>query len=111
MKLQVFAIYDRAAGIYSHLHCHNTLDLALRDFEQVALDSNSKINRHAHDFSLWHIGVYDDETAQTQNLQAPVLIRGAQTVLDAARSRIQHSLMQSPTALQAVAPQAEAVAQ
>lgn len=63
MKLQTYAIYDSKAKVFSHpFYCQNN-EVAIRNFVATAEDKTTSICKYPEDFSLHHIGEYDDETA------------------------------------------------
>jgi len=81
MKLQVFAVYDNATAIYSHAHHLVSIPAALRAFEAALEDPKSEIRRFAKDYSLFHLGSYDDSTGVFTNLPAPVRLASAHELI------------------------------
>lgn len=63
MKMRVFTVLDDATGTYSTPFYMLTVAEARRAFEQMANDKETKIGAHPHDFKLFHIGEFDNETA------------------------------------------------
>ena len=62
MILQVFSIHDSKAAAYLAPFFQPTSALAVRMFTDAANDPESNICRHPEDFTLFHMGSYDNET-------------------------------------------------
>jgi len=58
----MFSVYDSKATAYCVPFASVNLSTALRDFAFAANDPSSEINRHPLDYSLFQIGLFDDET-------------------------------------------------
>lgn len=63
MKLEVFSVYDSKTAVYSHPFFTVSLGAALRAFSDCLLDNNHPFSRHPGDYSLYHLGSFDDSTA------------------------------------------------
>lgn len=62
MKLQVFAIKDRAiAGFMQPFFAH-TIGAAVRAFQDGMNDPQTPMAKHPEDYDLWHLGEWDDQT-------------------------------------------------
>lgn len=73
----VVAVYDAKLGVYQHPVPAPTKASAIREFAGACQDSNSKLNKHAEDFTLFHLADYDDEMGTYKNLTAPVALAQA----------------------------------
>jgi hypothetical protein len=63
MKLNAYVIRDKKAGFYNNpFYLHND-DIAKRTMTDLVNDPESQINHHPEDFSIWKVGVYDNEIA------------------------------------------------
>lgn len=71
MLLQIFAIFDTAAEVYSPPFFQKSIGLALRTFSDTAQDASTTIYQHPQDFTLFHVGQYDDQTAGIEALKTP----------------------------------------
>lgn len=60
MMVQVFAVRDSKAELYSQPWFSQTLASGVRAFEQVVNDGKSDFGRYPNDFCLFHICQYDD---------------------------------------------------
>lgn len=63
MILQVFAVYDSKAGSHAVPFFQASLGMAARSFSEAANQAEHPICKHPHDFTLFHIGSWNDETA------------------------------------------------
>lgn len=85
MTYEVFAVYDKAIGAYLlPFYCRNKGE-AVRSFMDAVRDSTHQMHRHATDYALFEIGVFDDVSGlliQDDKVH-PVRIMGALECLDA----------------------------
>jgi len=64
MRLNVYTIYDQAAGAYLRPFFMQSDGQAMRTFTDIATDADHDIGRHPKDYSLFRIGSWDDNTAK-----------------------------------------------
>jgi hypothetical protein len=83
MKIQVFALYDSAAGIYSQPNLIVSEKMAIRAFEEACRDPQSLCSKYPADQSLWHLGCYDDAAGTFENLKVPLCLARAHEVIAA----------------------------
>lgn len=81
MKYLVYAIKDTASGSFSPPFYQQTHGLAERAFKDAANDPQSSINRHPHDYHLFHLGNWDTESGLFTSLPAPEHMQDAMSVL------------------------------
>ena len=60
MRHQMFVQYDSKADAYSLPFWAVTVPAAIRSFTDMALNPETLVNRHPGDFTLFHVGEYDD---------------------------------------------------
>lgn len=77
MELKIFALYDEKAITYARPFFLPHKGQAIRLFSDLATDSSQEIGRHPEDYSLYHLGTYDDITGRFENLQVPEFISRA----------------------------------
>lgn len=65
-KLQVFAIRDKAVETYHQPFTVRNVNEAVRLVGNTLLETDCSLAVNAADYSLWHIGNYDNETAQLE---------------------------------------------
>lgn len=71
MQLQTYAVFDVKAQAYAQPFFAANHAVAIRNFEGAVRSGNNQLGTHPEDFSLWHLGEYDDETGTFANLQHP----------------------------------------
>ena len=71
MQQQMYSIYDSVQEIYHQPHFMINEAAALRQFADMANDEQSNVNKHPTDYSLWHVGSYEDTTATIELLDTP----------------------------------------
>ena len=69
MILQVFAVYDIKARAYMSPFFMPNREMAVRAFSTGVNEEKSELNKHPADFTLFHIGAFDDETGNLEPLQ------------------------------------------
>lgn len=74
--LQCVAIRDVKSDAFNLPATVPSLGLAIRSFtdEVNRSDANNAMNRHPSDFSLYHIGQYDDSTGTLVPISPPTLL-------------------------------------
>ncbi|WNK14711.1 MAG: nonstructural protein [Microvirus sp.] len=62
MLLQCFSIYD-SKGLVFHAPFYQTSSpAAVRLFSDLINDPSTSLYKHPLDYTLWHVGSYDDQT-------------------------------------------------
>lgn len=75
--LIVCAVMDIKANAYMAPHFHPTLGVALRAFEASIQKGGTLLSEYPSDFSLVHLGYYDDNSGKFLNLDHPVRLGSA----------------------------------
>ena len=81
MKKQVYSIYDKKAMFYGPLMVYDNRVSALRDFEQVCLNSQAMINKYPDDFVLYYVGTFETENGRLEPCLVPQHIMEAREYL------------------------------
>ena len=81
MKKQVYSIYDKKAMFYGPLMVYDNRVSALRDFEQVCLNSQAMINKYPDDFALYLVGTFETDNGCLDSSLVPQLIMEAREYL------------------------------
>ena len=63
MQLQIFAIYDSKANAFMTPFFSQTTGTAVRDFESAVNSENSTFGKYAADYTLFHLGEFDQSSA------------------------------------------------
>lgn len=64
MMLQAYSIYDSKAKVFSQPFFTSNHQMALRSFITLIEDGGNNVARFPEDFSLHHIGEFDDATGK-----------------------------------------------
>lgn len=71
---QVYTVYDSKAEVYLQPFMFKTKGEAIRAFTETVNDNKSNISRYPEDFTLFHLGEYDDNSGQYKLLEIKVSI-------------------------------------
>lgn len=74
MVLNIFAVLDHKASAYAQPFFMPTKAQASRAFGDVSLDQKSDIARHPEDYSLYHLGVFHQDTGKIVSFDKPEVI-------------------------------------
>jgi len=74
MLFSVFSVYDSAVQTYSPPLCFRALGQATRMLAQEARNPESKISQSPQDYSLFHLGHFDDEKGLMIPFDAPRMV-------------------------------------
>lgn len=81
MRLNVYAVYDKAVNAYLQPFYARTAGEAIRSFTELANDRNTNVGRHPLDYVLMYMGEYDDNTGQfVQDDKGPMRLLAANEV-------------------------------
>ncbi len=72
MKLQVFSIFDSKAEAFIQPWYSQTLGTAVRSFEQAVNQPDSDFHKFAGDYTLFHLGDFDQANGLFTALPAHV---------------------------------------
>lgn len=64
MKVQLYAVYDKASGVYDGPVPCQAHGVALRNFVNMAKDKNTPVGKNPECFSIWHVGEWNDATGE-----------------------------------------------
>jgi hypothetical protein len=63
MILEVFTVYDSAVKAYLPPFYGRSKGEAIRSFTEAVNDRGHQFNKYPADYSLWHLGKFDDSNA------------------------------------------------
>ena len=78
MKHFVYAIFDRASGVYDRPFPAISDKAAERSFGDLVADSNTTVGRHPDDFTLFRIGSYNDNNGKLEGEVPEKIANGAE---------------------------------
>lgn len=81
MILEIYAIHDRVGAFFSAPFFLQNVGLARRTLADIVTDMNTQIARHPHDYSLYHLGSFENESGIFAPLSPPVFICTAASLL------------------------------
>ena len=64
MKVNLYAVLDKASLVYDGPVPAQTDAVALRNFTNMALQDNNAIGKNPECFSLWRVGSWDDSVGE-----------------------------------------------
>lgn len=64
MILYIMAIKDKATKVFMTPGYAHNIQMAMRDFADSLNNEQSPMNKHPHDFELYIVGLYDDNTGE-----------------------------------------------
>lgn len=71
MLHQVFSVFDSKSALYGFPYYSVSVPAGKRAFSDMCANPETLINRHPGDFTLFHIGTYDDCTGQVTPFASP----------------------------------------
>lgn len=88
MLLQICTVRDAKSTLFGRPFFTTTIGTALRDFtdETNRVGENNILNTHPEDFSLWHLGTFDDNTGTFETVVPKILAQGIEVKLVMAES-------------------------
>jgi len=74
MLLQIVSVKDRAANAFGRPIFVTAIGQAIRSFQDEInrVADNNEMNKHPDDFDLWHLGTFNDQTGELEQLLEPV---------------------------------------
>lgn len=72
MILNIFTVYDSKAEAYLQPFFMKSKGEAVRAFTDIVNDGTSQFNKHPSDYTLFHVGAYDDGDSSFVILPTPV---------------------------------------
>jgi len=60
MRVQIIAIFDSKAKVFSNPMFFPSVPVAVRSFTDAVREPDSQYRKHPEDYSLWHLGEFDD---------------------------------------------------
>ncbi len=67
MKLNMYSIFDQASGLYCRPFFSQSDGEAIRSFTDLAVDAEHPVGKHAADYTLFRLGIFDDNDGKLTN--------------------------------------------
>ncbi len=77
MKFRLFTIFDTKAKAYLPPFCLGEVGQAIRHFGDSVNNKESAFNKHPEDYTLFEIGVFDDNKGMVESYDGPDMISTA----------------------------------
>ena len=68
MKTKLVAVFDKKTALFDNPFCVRHVGDAIREWDIVRKNSETKFGKNPEDFDLFQIGEYDDETGTLTTL-------------------------------------------
>lgn len=81
-KIQIFSVYDKKAVAYNLPVFYHQKGQAIRAFQDAVTDPQSPFNKHPEDFSIFHVGEWNDTTGVITPLPNPVPLEEALNLIN-----------------------------
>lgn len=75
MKMNVYAVFDKAVSAYMRPFFMQSDGQALRSFKDEALNADSPIGQHPEDYTLFRLASWDDNTGDFEVSESRRLAR------------------------------------
>jgi hypothetical protein len=98
MKLFMYSIYDSATCAYMRPFFIQTDAAAMREFTGIALNAETSVGMNPEDYSLFRIGVFDDNTLSKSTFETPECLATALEVVSKAQTITPGSLKETENA-------------
>lgn len=82
MILEMYTVLDRAVKAYLQPFYVRSRGEALRSFSDTVNQKDHQFNKHAADYSLWFLGVFDDGDASIKTQEPVRVITAMECLVD-----------------------------
>lgn len=86
--MEIFAVYDQKAQAFTTPFFDRTQETAQRAFAALVNNPESDFGRWPEDYTLFHLGSYDNETGVIRGLEPPRGIAAASTLVRVPQLRV-----------------------
>jgi len=69
MRLLAFSVYDTKTGAFIQPFFDQAKGSAIRAFTDAVNDENHQFHRHAADYTLYHVGIFDQDTGELKAVE------------------------------------------
>lgn len=86
MKLNFYAVYDKAVGAYMRPFVMQSDGQAVRSFSDEVTNTETPLNKHPEDYALFRCGMFDDATGVITS-EEPTPLARAHEIVSAEKSK------------------------
>jgi len=72
MQMRVFSVFDSKAEIYGMPFFMPNIQMAKRAFADYANDATTNVGKHPEDYTLFELGLFDDNNGRLTAIGTPV---------------------------------------
>lgn len=72
MKFEIFTVYDSKAEAYSRPMFFESKGVSIRSFMDTLKNSEHPFAQHPEDFTLFHLGTWEDQRGQFEQNATPI---------------------------------------
>ena len=80
MKTSVFSVFDTKAAVYGTPFFMAREQMAIRAFTDLCNDGNTMVGKHPEDFTLFHLGDFDDDAGCLHPVKPRGLVTAASLI-------------------------------
>ncbi len=80
MKTQIYAIYDTASAVYQRPMFARADGEIMREFQNICVDKEHPCGQHPEDYSLFRLGIFDDQTGKVTDEKNECLATGLEMI-------------------------------
>jgi len=80
MRTQLYSIFDKAAGIYTKPLFARADGEVMREFTNLCTSADHPYSDHPEDYSLFRLGIFDDQTGKLTDEANECLANGHEVV-------------------------------
>nr|DAV77999.1 MAG TPA: DNA binding protein [Microviridae sp.] len=81
MMIKIFSVFDKKASAFMSPFYFNNIPEALRAFDDICNDVNSRINKHPGDYALYLLGSFDDKSGEIRPEAKPLFVEDASAMV------------------------------
>jgi len=78
---QMFSVFDSKAAAYLEPFFAPTRGVAMRSFQAACQDHGHNFHKYAEDYTLFHLGEFDEFSGEVRSLNAPEMVISAHQVV------------------------------
>ena len=82
MKVSLYAVFDRASGVYDGPVPGRADQEMMRNFTFMCKNTESKISQSPEDYTLFKVGTWNDGTGEVAAIVPVKLINGAEATVE-----------------------------
>jgi hypothetical protein len=87
MTLELFTIYDTKSETYFQPFYMLNTAMALRQFADMANDKESNISKHPEDYTLYHLGSWQDQDAKFETIDKKLIASANENVISFTKTK------------------------